>query len=231
MSRDPIYREVYGSNVEPAPQGDALVSLLLREFQHRVANSLTILHISLQHQFARITDPSARNVIQTHATQIRSIARLHHFLGGSTNSSSISTEAYFETLCATLTDSFLAPLGLHCEILVDDDVLEADTCVRLGLIVTELVVNAAKHAFPSRANGCVRVELSHQAAQWSCTVSDNGIGSPRIRPGSGSQIVDALITLINGELSVRAGANGTAISIVFPLGGSRFAESGDSAPD
>jgi two-component sensor histidine kinase len=65
-------------------------------------------------------------------------------------------------------------------------------CVPLGLIIVELVTNAAKHAFPSGNDGLVRIDLLCREGRWRCTVSDNGVGAVGPLRGSGARILEDL---------------------------------------
>jgi two-component sensor histidine kinase len=180
-----------------------------------MANTLTVLHASLRREFARITDPDLREAVRRHETQIMSAAELHRFFADSAGNGEIPAEAYFQALGAVLSRSVLAPLGLHCETFVDKGCLSSGKCELLGVAIAELVINAAKHAFPDDSCGLVRIELLARDARWCCTVSDNGAGMHNISRGSGSKIIDCLVEALDGQLAIRTGSDGTAISIVF----------------
>ena len=74
-------------------------------------------------------------------------------------------------------------------------------CERLGLVIAELVTNAAKHAFHGRDDGLVRVELINRINSWVCIVSDNGIGTVMAPLGVGSKILERLVGALDGTLS------------------------------
>jgi anti-sigma regulatory factor (Ser/Thr protein kinase) len=94
--------------------------------------------------------------------------------------------------------------------------LEAERCWRIGLIVYELVINAAWHAFP-RGDGEVRLELLRAGPFVECRVSDNGSSPPRIRPGHGLKIVDDLARSLDGRFEQRLGPRGSRSIVTFPL--------------
>lgn len=215
MLSNQIRVESGNSSSSTIARGDAVSSLVLRELQHRMANTLTVLHASLRREFARITDPDLKEAVRRHETQIMSVAALHRFFANSAGNGEISAEAHFQALSAVLSRSVLAPLGLHCETFVDKGFLSAEKCEWLGLIVAELVINAAKYAFPDGDCGRVRIEILACDACWCCTVSDNGAGMQSLSRGSGSKILDCLIEALDGQLAVRTGPDGTAISILF----------------
>lgn len=210
--------------IEVAPQVDepqATVAidhtsaLLLREFQHRIANTLTILNATLRLEFAGFADPNLKVALGRCEKQIIAAAELNRFFVGGGLTNEITTTGYFESLCAHLSRSVLAPLGLKCEVSVEEGVLPAKKCEFLGLTITELVMNAAKHAFPTDSRGCVRIHILFRDGYWSCTVSDNGVGMWKDVRGAGSRIVDGLVDALGARLAVRSGANGTAVSVAF----------------
>ena len=107
--------------------------------------------------------------------------------------------------------------SLHVE--VDESVAESNISVSLGLIVTELVINALKHAFPGRRHGKITVGYNSDGPDWALSVSDDGVGMPAdphsAKSGLGTGIVEALARQLGAEVQV-AGANpGTKVSIVY----------------
>ena len=101
----------------------------------------------------------------------------------------------------------------------DDTVTKADVSVSLGLIVTELVINALKHAFPGRNQQATSTStISPIAKGWTLTVDDDGVGMPadkeKLKPGLGTGIVEALSRQLEATVQVTDRAPGTRVSIV-----------------
>ena len=94
---------------------------------------------------------------------------------------------YFTELCESLGASMIYdPERLSIEVFVDDSVVDANTSVSLGLIITELVINALKHAFPAQKRGKVLIDYRSGGGTWTLSVRDDGIGSahrPKSREG------------------------------------------------
>ena len=80
------------------------------------------------------------------------------------------------------------PLGLTGEVRVDAGELASGPCELLGLVIAELVTNAAKHAFCNRVDGIIRVGLIRKADAWLWIVSDNGDGIDVAIPGIGVRV-------------------------------------------
>jgi two-component sensor histidine kinase len=95
--------------------------------------------------------------------------------------------------------------------------VEARTSVSLGLIVTELVINALKHAFPGDRSGKIVVDCEFRGANWTLSVTDDGVGMPSdrssIRAGLGTSIVQALAAQLQSVVDVAPARPGTRVSI------------------
>jgi two-component sensor histidine kinase len=96
-------------------------------------------------------------------------------------------------------------------------VVHADVSVSLGLIVTELVINALKHAFPGDRHGAILVGYESKGPDWILSVADDGVGMPLeaidAKAGLGTSIVEALASQLRAEIKVADSSPGTAVSI------------------
>jgi two-component sensor histidine kinase len=101
--------------------------------------------------------------------------------------------------------------------MVDDSAVEADVSVSLGLIVTELVINALKHAFPDERKGRILIDYQSSGKKWTLSVSDNGIGmnvgNYAPKAGLGTGIVEALARNLQGEISLSDANPGTIVTV------------------
>jgi two-component sensor histidine kinase len=119
---------------------------------------------------------------------------------------------YMETLCRALAEAILEPLGIKCELITQAGIYPAERCERLGLVVAELVTNAAKHAFCGRA-GTVRISVREDTKSLICVVSDDGVGMSLGPSGVGSQILEQLVRAIDGTMVVKSGRTGTSVAV------------------
>jgi two-component sensor histidine kinase len=107
---------------------------------------------------------------------------------------------------------------LSLNVTVDGSVTSADVSVSLGLIVTELVINALKHAFPGDRSGRIEVGYHSNGGDWKLSVVDNGVGMPTgpaaAKPGLGTNIVQALTRQLQALIEIGDAKPGTAVSIV-----------------
>ena len=98
----------------------------------------------------------------------------------------------------------------------------SEQAVSMGLIATELVINALKHGFPGRAKGQIVVGFESTESAWRIAVSDDGVGiSTRLtdapaRPGLGTSLVEALTRQLGGRVTTLATLPGTTVSVTVP---------------
>lgn len=192
-------------------------AMLLQEVQHRVANSLQIIASVLMQSARRVQSEEARGHLQNAHYRVMSIAALQRQLSTSLGGQ-VELRAYFKQLCQSLGASMIAdPDRLSIQVTSDDSAVEADVSVSLGLIVTELVINALKHAFPDERNGVIFVDYRSLGKDWTLSVSDNGVGMPAgsdaPKAGLGTGIVVALVSNLQGEITTSDGRPGTNVTI------------------
>jgi two-component sensor histidine kinase len=195
---------------------DPSADLVLREFHHRVANALSLFSASLRRDLSSFNDPRLRDILTHHERKMLNFGTLLHFLAVGARHDVVSSEAHFRPFIEVLTESILAPVGARCEAFIADDLLPASHCERMALVITELVMSAAKHAFPDGAGGRVQIAIRRENGTWLCSVSDDGIGVMYRVTGLGSRIVDALVQTLGGRISVRSGRWGTQVLVSFP---------------
>jgi two-component sensor histidine kinase len=94
----------------------------------------------------------------------------------------VSLRPYLTELCESLAASMIRdPTQLSLVVNADDSYVTANASVSIGLIVTELVINALKHAFPDHRRGVIVIDYRSQGKSWKLSVSDDGVGMPRQR--------------------------------------------------
>ncbi|MEA3028939.1 MAG: hypothetical protein QOG13_264 [Sphingomonadales bacterium] len=193
-------------------------AVLLQELQHRVANSLQIIASVLMQGAKKVRSEQARGHLRDARNRVMSIATMQRQLAAS-RLGDVVLRDYFTDLCASIGASMINDHDqLSLKVTVDDTVTKADVSVSLGLIVTELVINALKHAFPRHRKGRICVDYRAEGGAWTLSVRDTGIGMPAdladAKPGLGTGIVEALAKQLGAVVQVEGSKPGTKVSIV-----------------
>jgi len=192
-------------------------AILLQELQHRVANSLQIIASVLMQSARRVQSEEVRGHLHDAHHRVMSIATLQQQLAAS-RLGDVPLRGYLSQLCASLGASMIHDHDqISIAVTADRSSVNADISVSLGLIVTELVINALKHAFPGDRSGKILVDYHAHGPDWTLSVGDNGVGTPETlaaaRPGLGTSIVEALATQLGATVEIEGGYPGTTVSI------------------
>jgi two-component sensor histidine kinase len=203
-----------------ARQKDDLIrekAILLQEVQHRVANSLQIIASVLMQSARKVQSEEVRGHLQDAHHRVMSIAAVQRHLAVS-SLNDVAVRPYFVQLCESLAVSMIPdPDVLSIEVTADDSVVAANKSVSLGLIVTELVINALKHAFPAHTRGKILVDYRSTGTNWRLSVTDDGVGMPtgnrKAKAGLGTGIIEALAKHLGASIRVLRSDPGVAIEI------------------
>jgi len=192
-------------------------TILLQELQHRVANSLQIIASVLLQNAKQVDSDESRLHLRDAHHRVMSVAAIQHQLARATIGE-VELAPYFTDLCRSIGASMIRDHDLlTLEVTADASIAESDVSVSLGLIVTELVINALKHAFPDQRSGKIIVDYHSSEQGWSLSVSDNGVGMPHAtetHSGLGSTIVQALARKLDAAVQIFDANPGTRVSIV-----------------
>jgi two-component sensor histidine kinase len=201
----------------PATDDEAdSVDLFVRETHHRMKNMLTLLGAWLRADFMSTASVNLPQAIDGFERRILAFGRLYDLLSKRSDRRYTSVGDYVGSLSLALATAVLEPRGIRCEATIGDGFLESKRCERLGLIIVELVTNAAKHAFPSQQPGLVRIEASYRDGFWHCIVKDGGVWACGARGGAGGQIIEDLARSIGGHAVTESGSDGTTVTVVVP---------------
>jgi PAS domain S-box-containing protein len=194
--------------------------MLLQEMQHRVANSLQIIASIVLLKARAVQSEETRQHLQDTHQRVMSVATVQQQLQASGLGDRIEVGPYLSKLCDSLGKSMIDHSGPH-SLLVQAmaGTVESRQAVSLGLVTTELVINALKHAFPSGHEGQIVVRYDVDGAGWRLSVSDNGVGlrddrHERIGAGLGTSIVQALSHQLDARAEMSTGPQGTTVSII-----------------
>jgi len=195
--------------------------LLLREVDHRTKNNFMMVSSLVEIQRRRSSDDAVKSALSEVLTRIDSFARAHrHLYHEAHKVDSVDMCSYIAELC----DALAQALTLHGPITLshtcDEVLVDRDRAVTIGLLINELVTNAAKHAFNGRETGRIEVEFRRTDGGWRLTVADDGMGIGAGRAingqgGLGQRLVDAFVRQANAKISTESGAQGTRVAVDF----------------
>jgi two-component sensor histidine kinase len=192
-------------------------AVLLQEMQHRVANSLQIIASVMLIKARTVKSEETRLHLRDAHDRVMSVAAVQQHLQASAGEVEIAP--YLTKLCDSLGSSMIGgsrPIALEVD--ADEAMLSSREAVSLGLIVTELVINALKHAFPDGRGGTVTVGYKVEQPGWTLSVTDDGIGRPPIsatvKAGLGTSVVEALARQLSARVEITDAGPGARIALV-----------------
>jgi two-component sensor histidine kinase len=195
--------------------------VLVKEINHRVKNSLQLVSALLNLQAG--TDPEIGDLLREASGRIMAIGRAHDRLYRSQQIDKIELADYLSAICKDLEE--VTP---NCEIVFESSqalFLTTDRAIGVALVVTELVVNAAKHAYPDRPRGRVSVRLTPPEGEFaSVSVRDAGVGLPADfdhtkSGGMGMRLTRALAKQTGARLRIERRSPGTEFILELRLDG------------
>ncbi len=196
--------------------------VLLKEIHHRVKNNLQIITSLLNLQSAQIKDADTLAMFRESQARVRSMALIHEKLYQSKDLARIDFSGYVRELMVYLFRSYtVSPDQIQTEFDTGEIYLGIDTAIPCGLIISELVTNAMKYAFPNGRHGKIHLSLQPLTdGNLVLRVADNGVGFPddfdwRESDSLGLQLVSTLTAQLHGKMEV-SGRDGASFTLTFP---------------
>jgi two-component sensor histidine kinase len=193
---------------------------LVKEMNHRVKNSLTIV-VSLLQMQARVAAEDTAAQFEETARRVQAIARAHERLYRGNNVESMDLGLYIEEVCQDL-DASATNLTLLIETQKGISV-KVDNAISIALIIVELITNCAKYAYHAHNGGKVWVSITRDGDRnILIAVRDEGTGlpadfNPRKSRGLGMRIVEAFATQLNTQMAFNRRSPGTEVTLIFPV--------------
>lgn len=196
--------------------------VLLKEMRHRIANSLQLIASIIFMKASGIKSKNIRADLEDASDQILSIATVQRNLEPTSEGSMVPVTNYLTILCESLARSMIGgrkPITL--KVIGGTGVVKTDEAIGMGIITTELVMNALKHAFP-KGEGQVTVvyESDKEKSNWKLSVGDDGIGLkasvPADHEGLGTSIIESISAQLNASVVRESTSRGTVVSITHP---------------
>lgn len=194
------------------------LSLLLQEVRHRVANSLQIISAVLLQNAGRTKSADARSSLTSAHNRVMAVASLERQLSISEDGDqNVDLQMYFGRLCDSMAAAMISDHQRVVLVVTAQGSVTSRVSVSLGMIVTELVTNALKYAFPNDRVGQIEVTYQAKRPNWTLSVKDDGVGMPSapalIGTGLGTAIVNALAGQLQATINAEPAQVGTTISV------------------
>jgi two-component sensor histidine kinase len=197
----------------PNPDG----SLLLRELNHRINNDLTCAICTVSAKAVESDDVAVKVALLDVAELLHRCADVHHALHLPDQRRLTDVTRYLDRLCISVAKYRMDRLAIGVVFSADDLRLEGERSWKLGLIVSELLANVARHAQFGERHPEVRVELVLAGNVVKCSVSDNGSAPESIRRGQGLTIIGELASSLGGRIHTSCAAKGSSFLLTFQL--------------
>lgn len=209
--------------------------VLFREMEHRVANSLQMIASILLLKARAVSSEETRGHLRDAHQRVMSVAEVQRHLHTSAGLDKVEVGSYLTKLCSSLASSMIGDSQpIEVSVIADTGMIDSDKAVSLGLIVTELVINAVKYAFPAPTSGAnIKVSYEINGVDWKLTVADNGIGHSGTEiksqgSGLGTAIVQALVGQLGAVKTVASDTRGMSISVTHATFTPRKTDTADS---
>ncbi len=194
--------------------------VLLKEMNHRIKNSLSIVSSMLRLQSKDSGPATATEQLEAAAHRVHAVARAHERLYQTEDVEHLDVGRYIEQVCTDVDESVA-----HCEILVEaqhDVMIATDRAIPLALMVNEFITNAAKHAYAGQSGCKIWVGMAREAGTLRVSVRDEGIGLPpefdlTKTGGLGMRLVRAFLQQLYATIAINSTSKGTEFTIVIPL--------------
>jgi two-component sensor histidine kinase len=190
--------------------------LYITEFLHRVHNEHTCAISLATRLAARSAHEETKTALAKIIDRLHALAASHQILRPPLTEASADLSVSLTQLCRAMSSSGLAERDIELHLAITEPVMiDAKRCWRAGLIISELITNASRHAFTSQA-GRISVAVETAAGQIICSVSDDGSPTATLKRGLGSELIDALAVDLDGYVERIQNASGTTITLFFP---------------
>jgi two-component sensor histidine kinase len=202
-------------HVVPLPNPDG--SLLLRELNHRIRNELTSAIYTVSTSAVQSDSVAVKAALLDVVDLLHQYADVHRALQMPDQGRLADAARYLNQLCFAITKYRLDRLAIRVLFSADDLRLEGERCWKLGLIVSELLTNVARHAQFDARHPELRVRLMLVGNIVKCAVSDNGSAPAPVRRGRGLTIIGELAGSLGGRIHTSCAAEGSSFLLTFPL--------------
>jgi light-regulated signal transduction histidine kinase (bacteriophytochrome) len=213
-------RELNGRLLDSIREKDLLIQqkeFLIGEVNHRVQNSLQLVSSFLALQSRASDQPGLGPALDEARRRLSAVALVHRRLYRSDQVEAVDAARYIEELAEDIVSSLGPDWKKHLTLNLSPVILPPDRAIGLGLVLTELVINANKYAYDGKA-GPIEVALSEDRADFRLVVADRGRGkAPAARRGFGSRMMEALVAQLGGSQMQEDNRPGLRVVLKAPI--------------
>ena len=202
-------------HLAPLPNPDG--SLLLRELNHRINNEFTSAICAVSVKAVQSDSATVKAALLDVVDLLHQCADVHRALHIPDQGRLTDAARYLQQVCFPITKYRQDRLAIRVLFSADDLRLEGERCWKLGLILSELLTNVARHAHSDARHPELQVELLLAGNVVKCRVSDNGSAPKPIRRGRGLTIIGELVSSLDGRVHTSCAAEGSYFLLTFPL--------------
>ncbi|MGC1396579.1 MAG: histidine kinase dimerization/phosphoacceptor domain -containing protein, partial [Coleofasciculaceae cyanobacterium] len=177
--------------------------VLLQEIHHRVKNNLQVISSLLDLQSQRFTDQVALEVFQESQNRIKLMSLVHETLYKYKDFVKLNFSEFVKTLTDYLFRAYQKEASeIILELKLEQVKLKLDKAIPCGLIISELVSNSLKYAFPEQMPGKISLSLNHDQHNYiNLIIQDNGVGFPvDWESGKGKSLGMQLVNILTNQL-------------------------------
>jgi two-component sensor histidine kinase len=190
---------------------------LFRELQHRVKNSFMMISSLIHLTQSECETEESRELLSDVGDRVDAISELYDMLHSAGSMNDVDLDSYLARILGLLARE--SRIGARTDLAAGR--IATSEAVPIGLIVTELMTNAIKHAFPKGRHGTVELRAARGPEGLAITFRDDGVGLPEgVDPASsrsiGLTIIRTLVDQLDGSFEVSS-SGGASWRFAFPV--------------
>ena len=189
---------------------------LMREVHHRVQNSLQLVSAFLGLQSRSIGDAILTEHLAEAQRRLTAVAMVHHRLHTDEHVQSVDLARYIDDLCSEITSTMDKSWGDQLTLELSPILISTNRAINVGLILTELVINANKYAYGGNP-GPIAIALRQERNRFRLTVADRGTGLMSDGKGFGTRMLEAMVSRLSGTMEHADNGPGLRITITAPI--------------
>jgi chemotaxis family two-component system sensor kinase Cph1 len=189
---------------------------LVKEVNHRVQNSLQIVSSFLNMQSRSVDDPTVIGHLAEAQRRLSAVALVHKRLYRDDSVEAVDLGRYLEDICVEMKQAMGAGWGNNLTFELSPFLISTDRAVYLGLVLTELIINANKYAYGG-APGPIAVRLEQHSHRFRLIVADRGKGGHSLGNGFGTRMMNAMVDSLTGTIDYTSNDPGLRVTVNAPI--------------